>query len=76
MAEIYEYVGADYSETFNWIQEYAETSGGADGSREAAVCQFLAMMVVHISRRDLPGSMPNHSQIDLFNYDANGNICT
>ena len=75
MAEIYEYVGTNYSETFNWIQEHAETSGGADGSREARVCQFLAMMVVHISRKDLPGSMPNHSQIDLFNYNGDGDIC-
>ena len=75
MAEIYEYVGVSYSDTFNWVQEQAETSGGAEGSREARVCQFLAMMVVHISRKDLPGSMPNHSPIDLFNYDAEGNIC-
>ena len=74
MAEIYEYVGTNYSETFNWVQEHAETSGGADGSREARICQFLAMMVVHISRKDLPGSMPDHSQIDLFNYNGDGDI--
>ena len=32
------------------------------------------MMVVHISRKDLPGSMPDHSQIDLFNYNGDGDI--
>merc|ERR1711894_752817 len=40
------------------------------------ITQFMAMIVVWVSRQDIPGSMDPHDQLDLFDYSPHdGFVC-
>ena len=53
---------------FEW--HGADMTGG-EWNPAAINQQFLAMLVVHVCTRDLPGSHPYHGYIDFFEFDNN-----
>lgn len=71
--ELYDEIETKFSsippkQRFEWIGANVE---GGQWNQAAINQQFLAMMVVHICTRDLPGSHPYHGYVDFFEFDNN-----
>ena len=75
---LYKFVLARFDSSFEWFDEQGELRGGADqiDSDFFKLTQFMAMIVVWVSRQDTPGSMEPHDQLDLFDYaPEDGFVC-
>ena len=68
--QLYNFVSARFDGPFEWLDEKGEIRGGAEqvDSDMFQITQFMAMIVVWVSRQDTPGSLEPHDQLDLFDY--------
>ena len=78
LSQLYKNVSSRFADGFQWLDETGEIRGGADqvDSEMYEITQFMAMIVVWVSRQDIPGSMDPHDQLDLFDYSPHdGFVC-
>ena len=68
--QLYNFVLSRFDGPFEWLDEKGELRGGAEqvDSDMFKITQFMAMLVVWVSREDTPGSLEPHDQLDLFDY--------